>query len=86
MGDCNADFKCRFGEELMYFIVDRALQISDGILRVIVSPTCSEAHATVSWLHHVVCTGTAHSRVLLCDTLDDILFGNHIPVKIVYYF
>ena len=32
MGDFNADFKCRFGEELMSFTADNALQISDGIL------------------------------------------------------
>ena len=32
-GDFNADFKCRFGEELMHFTADNALQISDGILR-----------------------------------------------------
>ena len=34
MGDFNADFKCRFGEELMYFTADNAKQISEGILRV----------------------------------------------------
>ena len=33
MGDFNADFKCRFGEELIYFAADNALQISDGMLR-----------------------------------------------------
>ena len=33
MGDFNADFKCRFGEESMSFTADNALQISDGILR-----------------------------------------------------
>ena len=33
MGDLNADFKCIFGEELMSFTADNALQISDGILR-----------------------------------------------------
>ena len=40
----------------------------------------------MSWLDHVVCTGTAHRHVLCCDTLDDITFGDHIPVQIVYYF
>ena len=40
----------------------------------------------MSWLDHVVCTGTAHRHVLSCDTLDDISFGDHIPVQIVYYF
>ena len=40
----------------------------------------------MSWLDHVVCTGTAHRHVLSCDTLDDITFGDHIPVRIVYYF
>ena len=29
MGDFNADFNCRFGEELIYFAADNALQISD---------------------------------------------------------
>ena len=29
MGDVNADFKCRFGEELMSFTADNALQISE---------------------------------------------------------
>ena len=32
MGDFNADFKYRFGEELVSFTADNALQISDGIL------------------------------------------------------
>ena len=91
MGDFNADFKCRFGEGLMYFTAENALQISDGILRGYRSGfftyTCiSEAHGTVSWLDHVVCTGTAHRHVLSCDTLDYITFGDHIPVRIVYYF
>ena len=75
MGDFNADFKCRFGEES--FTDDNALQISDGILRGYRSDFftyISEAHCTVSWLDHVVCTGTAHRHVLSCDTLDDITF------------
>ena len=33
MGDFNADFKCRFGEELVYFTADTTLQIYDDILR-----------------------------------------------------
>ena len=89
MGDFNADFKCRFGEELMSFTADNALQISDGILRGLMSDLftyISEAHVTESWLDHVVYTGTAHRHVLSCDTLDDITFGDHIPVRIVYYF
>ena len=88
MGDFNAAFKCRFGEELMYFTADNALQISDGILRGYRSDFftyISEAHDNISWLDHVVCTGTAHRHVLSCDTLDDIAFGDHIPVQIVYY-
>ena len=32
-GDFNVDFKCRFGEEFMYYTADNALQIYDGILR-----------------------------------------------------
>ena len=32
MDDFNADVKCRFGEELMSFTADNALQTSDGIL------------------------------------------------------
>ena len=89
MGDFNADFKCRFGEELMYVTADNALQISDGILRGYrydCFTNISEAHGTVPWLGHVVCTGTAHRHVLSCDTLDDITLGDHIPVQIVYYF
>ena len=89
MGDFNADSKCRFGEELMYFTADNALPISDGILRGYWSDFftyISEAHGTASRLDYVVCTGTAHRHVLSCDTLDDITFGDHIPVQIVYYF
>ena len=33
IGDFNADFKCRFVEEFMYFTADNALQIYDGLLR-----------------------------------------------------
>ena len=40
----------------------------------------------MSWPDHVACTGTAHRHVLYCDTLDDITFGDHIPVQIVSYF
>ncbi len=89
MGDFNADFKCRFGKELMYFTADNALQISDGILRGYRSGVftyISEAHGTASFLDHVVCTGTAHRHVLSCDILVDITFGDDIPVRIVYYF
>ena len=88
MSDFNADFECRFGEELMYFTADNALQISDVILRGYRSDFVtyiSEEHGTVSWRDHVVCTGTAHRHVLSRDTLDDITFGDHIPVRIVYY-
>ena len=72
----------------MYFTADNALQISDGILRGYQSGVftyISEAHGTVSWLDHVVCTVNAHRHVLSCDTLDDIAFGDHIPVRIIYY-
>ncbi len=51
----------------MYFTADNTLQISDGILRGYRSDfftSISEAHCTVSWLDHVVCTGTAHRHVL----------------------
>ena len=88
MGDLNADFNAD-GEELIYFAADNALQISDGVLRGYPSDFftyISEAHGTVSWFDHVVCTGTAHRHVLSCDTLDDITFGDHIPVQIEYYF
>ena len=87
MGDFNADFNCRFWEELMYFAADNTIQISDGILcgyRSDCLTYISVAHGTVTWLDHVVCTGTAHRHVLSCDTLDDITFGDHIPVQIVY--
>ena len=80
MGDFNADFNCKFGEELMYITADNSQQISDGILRGYRSDFftyISEAHGTVSWLDHVVYTGTAHRHVLSCDTLDDITFGDH---------
>ena len=73
----------------MYFAADNALQIYDGKLRVYRSDFVtyiSVAHGTVTWLDRVVCTGTAHRHVLSCDTLDDITFGDHIPVQIVYYF
>ena len=40
----------------------------------------------MSWLDNVVCTCIAHGHVLSYDTLDDITFGDHIPVRIVYYF
>ena len=89
MGDFNADFKFRFGEELMYFTADNALQISDGVLRGFWSDCftyTSEAHGTVSWFNDGVCTGTAHRHVLSCDTLGDITLGCHIPVQMVYYF
>ena len=82
-GDFNADFMCRFGEELMSFTAENALHISDGILRGYRSDFftyISEARGTVSWLDHVVYTGTAHRHVLSCDTLVDITFGDHIPV------
>ena len=45
-----------------------------------------EQYALRQMCDHVVCTGTAHRRVLSCDTLDDITFVDHIPVQIVYYF
>ena len=73
----------------MSFTADNSLQIYDGILRGYRSDFftyISEAHGTVSWLDHVVYTGTAHRHVLCCDTLDDITFGDHIPVRIIYCF
>ena len=91
MGDFNADFcVCIFGEELMFFTAENALQISDGILlrgyRSGFFTYISEALGTVSWLDHVLCTGTANRHVSSCATLDDITFGDHIPYRIVYYF
>ena len=52
----------------MYFTADNALQIYDGILRGNRSDCftyISEAHVTVLWLDHVVCTGTAHRHVFI---------------------
>ena len=72
-----------FGEKLIYFAADNALQISDGIITWV--PVWFFSHI-LAWLDHVVCSGTAHRHVLSCDTLDDITFGDHIPVQIVYYF
>ena len=41
----------------------------------------SEAHGPASWFDHAVCsTGTEHKHVLSCDTLNDITFGDHLPV------
>ncbi len=71
----------------MTFTADNALQIPDGILHGYRSDFftyISEPHGTVSWLDHVVCTGTAHMHVLSCDIIDYITFGDHIPVQLVY--
>ena len=86
MGDFNAHCKCRFGEDLMYFTSDNALQIYDGILRRYRSDLftyITEAHGTVSWLDHVACTGTAHKHVVSRETPNDITFGDDLPVQIV---
>ena len=42
------------------------------------------AHSSVSWLDHVVCTGTSNRKILFCSILDDLAFSDHIPLKIIY--
>ena len=57
MGDFNADFKRRFGQELRTFANENELHISDGILHGFYSDFysyISEAHSSVSWLYHAV--------------------------------
>ena len=44
----------------------------------------SEAHSSVSWLDHVVCTGTSNRKIVSCSILDDLAFSDHIPLKIIY--
>ena len=44
----------------------------------------SEAHSSVSWLDHVVCTGTSNRKILTCSILDDLACSDHIPLKIIY--
>ena len=44
----------------------------------------SEAYSSVSWLDHVVCTGTSNRKMLSCSILDDLAFSYHIPLKIIY--
>ena len=58
MGDFNADFKRRFGQELRTFANENELHISDGILHGFdcdFYTHLSEAHSSVSWLDHVKC-------------------------------
>ena len=76
MGDFNADLKCRFGEELMSFTADNALQISDGILRgyrSVFSPIFAKHMALCRGLI-MWCALAVHIGMLLsCDTLNDLV-------------
>ncbi len=65
------------------------MHISDGILHGFDSDFytyISEAHSSVSWLDHVVCTGTSNRKIVSCSILDDLAFSDHIglPLKIIY--
>ena len=68
----------------MYFTADNALQnltvycVGTGLICVPI--LAKHMERTVAWLDHVVCTGTAYKHVLPCETLDDITFGDHLPV------
>ena len=44
----------------------------------------SEAHSSVSWLDHVVCTGTSNRKMLSCSILDDLACSDHMPLTIIY--
>ena len=88
LGDLNADFKRRFGQEL------RNLQMKTNciwcnwcILHDFDSgfyTYISEAHSSASWLDHVVCTRTSNRDILSCSILYDLAFSDHIPLEIIY--
>ena len=62
------------------------MHISDGILHGFDSDFytyISEAHSSISWLDHVVCTGTSNRKIVSCSILDDLAFSDHIPLKII---
>ena len=62
------------------------MHISDGIVHGFDSGFYTyiiEAHSSVPWLDHVVCTGTSNRKMLSC-ILDDLAFSDHIPLKIIY--
>ena len=85
MGDFKADFKRRFGQELRTFANENELHISDRILHGFDSDFytyISKAHSSVSWLDHVVCTGTSNLKIVSCSILDDLAI--YIPLKIIY--
>ena len=60
MSDFNADFKRRFGEELIHFTADNALRISDGILR----GYRSDFFLHILAKHMVPCRGLAAKQLL----------------------
>ena len=87
MGDFNADFKKRFGKELLNFCNEQSLYPSDLLIHGIDSDWytyVSEAHGTTSWIDHIVCTGSAQPHVTNCSALDNISFCDHIPLQLVY--
>ena len=80
MGEFNADFKRRFGQELRTFANENELHISDGILHGFDSDFytyISVAHSSVSWLDQVVCTGISNRKIVSCSILDDLAFSDH---------
>ena len=87
MGDFNADFKRRFAQKLRTFANENELHISDGILPGFDSyfyTYISEAHSSVPWLDHVVCTGTSNRKIVSCSILDGLAVRDHMPLNIIY--
>ncbi len=86
LGDYNADFGKRFGQELQDFAADHMLVVSDKVMCDNDSfyTYLSESHNTTSWLDHVLCTGTSHNNIRSCNALHDVAFSDHIPLSVKY--
>ena len=92
MGDFNSDVTVntqgriyhKFGHELAQFCKEERFVLSDAIrLDKNNSFTYySEAHQTVSWIDHVLCTSNSDELIINIDILYDFISSDHHPIMV----
>ena len=79
----NSDPNSLFGEELHNFCDDNDYVLSD-VAKLNNGTFTSEAHGTVSWLDHCVCTKNAHDCVNDISVLYDYVDSDHLPLSLSF--